>query len=41
MQTLCDLSRELLEREIDESDMKMAILILNFKKIPGHNGYGC
>lgn len=34
-------SRELLEREIDEPNMKMAIVISNFKKIPGHSGPGC
>lgn len=34
-------SRELLEREIYEPNMKMAIVILNFKKIPGHSGPGC
>lgn len=41
MQTACDLSTELLEWEIDEPHMKTAIVILNFKKMPGHGGPGC
>lgn len=41
MQTVCDLSRELLEWEIDETHTKMAIVVLNFKKVPGHSVPGC
>jgi len=41
VQTVCDLCTELLVREIYEPIVKMAIVILNFKKIPGHSGPGC
>lgn len=32
---------ELLKRETDEPNMKIAIVILNSKQIPGHSVCGC
>lgn len=33
--------QELLKRETDKPNMTMAIVILNFKQIPGHSVCGC